>query len=89
MVESGSTSESFQAGGCTSGITKGRCYTCNIVWYWKTGTRKLRNTACPRCGHDLHQTTHLTKSAEWRELPRDGVNWNKLKQVIGYPVKKA
>ena len=71
MGESGSTSESFQDRGCTSGITKGRCHACNIVWYWKTGTRRLKDTHCPVCGGYLRATTHLTKSNPWAQLPAD------------------
>jgi len=58
----------FEERGCTSGITKGRCWKCNIVWYWKTGRGRLRDTRCPNCGGNLRATAHYTKSAPWKEL---------------------
>lgn len=66
---SGLNSESFAAHGCTSGITKGRCHSCKVVWYWKTGSRRLKDTRCPQCGGQLRATTHLTKSVPWKALP--------------------
>lgn len=64
------TEQSFQDRGCLSGKTKGRCHHCNIVWYWKTGTHRLKDTRCPNCGGYLRATTHLCKSSPWRELPK-------------------
>ncbi len=54
---------------CTSGMTKGRCWNCNIVWYWPQGQRRLKDTNCPSCGWQLHTTVHYTKSAPWRLYP--------------------
>jgi len=50
-------------------ITKGRCWHCNIVWYWDKKTRRrLKDTKCPFCGGPLAATTYYCKSAMWKEL---------------------
>lgn len=52
-----------------SGNTKGRCWRCNIIWYWKTGKRRLKDTKCPDCGGILRPTAHYCRTATWKELP--------------------
>lgn len=64
--------QSFADRGSLSGKTKGRCHRCHVVWWWKTGTRRLKDTRCPNCDGYLRPTTHLTKSCPWMELPAAG-----------------
>lgn len=51
-------------------ITKGKCNCCKIVWYWKAGTRKLKDTRCPVCRCWLYQTTKLMRRFDWRPYPK-------------------
>ena len=51
-----------------SGTTKGKCISCKIVWYWKTGSRRLYDTRCPVCNRPLRATTYLMKRYTWRPL---------------------
>ncbi|MCK4714035.1 MAG: hypothetical protein KAT35_00545, partial [Candidatus Aenigmarchaeota archaeon] len=55
---------------CTSGKTKGKCRHCQIVWYWKTGRARLKDTRCPVCNSWLTTTTHLMKRFVWKPLPQ-------------------
>jgi len=52
---------------CDQGITKGKCSRCKVVWYWKTGKRKLKDTRCRTCGGRLTQTIHLMKRFPWKK----------------------
>lgn len=54
---------------CESGYTKGRCWNCQIIWFWESGKIKVKNTKCPKCGGILRYTTHYCKSAKWIPLP--------------------
>lgn len=56
---------------CVDDVTKGRCHKCQIVWWWKRGTRCLKDTTCPSCGGRLRATTHLCKKSDWRQHPAD------------------
>ena len=51
---------------CNQGVTKGKCSRCQVVWYWKTGKQRLKNTRCRNCGGKLTPTTHLMKRFVWR-----------------------
>lgn len=50
-------------------VTKGKCNVCKIVWYWKTGTRKLKDTRCPLCHYWLYATTKYMRRYDWRPYP--------------------
>lgn len=58
----------FAERGCTSGKTKGRCWKCNVVWWWKAGVLRMRDARCPTCGGVLRATAYYTKSVPWKEL---------------------
>jgi NAD-dependent SIR2 family protein deacetylase len=51
----------------TENITKGKCNRCQVVWYWKTGKRRLKDTRCKVCGGYLRPTTHLMKRFAWKQ----------------------
>ena len=67
---------------CTDGVTKGACHRCKVVWFWKTGTRKLKDTLCPRCQGRLRTTTHLMKRFAW--VPYDV----EAREVVSQATKK-
>lgn len=40
--------------------TQGRCRFCGVAYRWRrTRARRLKLAACPVCGSQLSQTTHL------------------------------
>jgi len=53
----------------TSGMTKGKCTRCEVVWYWPSGKLRLRQARCPTCNGRLHATTHIMKRYPWRKMP--------------------
>lgn len=58
---------------CTSGMTKGKCIKCKVVWYWPTGKLRLKDARCPNCNGRLLPTVHYMKRFPWQPMPATAV----------------
>jgi hypothetical protein len=57
---------------CNSGMTKGKCTRCRVVWYWPrppVSKLKLKDALCPNCGSHLTPTVHYMKRLPWKLMP--------------------
>lgn len=67
---------------CDQGVTKGKCIHCQVVWYWKTGKHRLKDTKCKSCGAWLIPTTHLMKRFVWKPYDQGTANGVIAQRVI-------